>query len=324
MVMDSPWKSAFAPATVANVGPGLDVLGLALDANIGLGDTSHLRLAPPGHFQFTVEQADGSVPAEPSQNAAYVAAKRVFELAGVSHGMELRLEKGIRVCSGLGSSAASSASAALAANRALGSPLSMGQLIQAARAGEVVAAGVPHADNVAPALMGGIVLMVDVPDSEEDGDTLRIVQLPTPRRLHVSVALPDIRVRTKDARSVLPDEVPRQDAIANMGCLGLLVSALYDEDYDRLRDCIADRLHQPYRKHLVPHFDSVRRAALDAGALGGGLSGSGPTMFALSDDLDIARASGLAMASVFESHGVQCWWAAGPVSQPGINDVQDA
>ena len=301
-------RSAFAPATVANLGPGFDSLGLALDPALGLGDRCDVRLA--AETRIVVEGAD--LPTDPARNVATVAAMRVLELAGVPGGVHVHLRKGLPIGSGLGSSAASAVSAVVATHELIGRPLGRDALIDACRAGEAIAAGFPHPDNVVPALLGGLLLMV------EGAAGLEVVPLPVPQWLRVAVVIPDLEVRTADARAALPAVVPMADAVANAGAIGLLISALYDGDADRIGRGVLDRLHQPYRIPLVPGFDAARRAALDAGALGVGLSGSGPALFALARGEAAARNAGAAMASAFQALGTAARWAAGKVAGPRL------
>jgi homoserine kinase len=233
---------------------------------------------------------------------------KVVELAGANTGLEMKLHKGLPLGSGLGSSAASAASAAMATNEALGNPLTRHQLVEAGRAGEAKACGFPHADNVAPALLGGILLMV------EDEGRLHLRPLPIPHRLAIAVVIPELEVRTKDARAVIPTVVPTEDALFNMGRLALLVDAFHRDDLSLMGVALKDRLHQPYRSKLVTGYDAVRQAALDAGALGAGLSGSGPALFALAED--DAAACGQAMAQAFESLGISARYVAAKILDP--------
>lgn len=309
--MTSEWHTAFAPATVANLGPGFDVLGLALDSAMGLQDRCAVRLLPPGELRLEIEGDGGRLPREPAANSATVVAAAVVKRAGSDAGLHVRLTKGLPLGSGLGSSAASSASAAMATNAALGSPLSLRELFGPARQGEAVAAGTPHPDNVIPALIGGIVLMV-----EDTVHGLDVVHLPVPDGLYVAVVIPELVVFTADARAVLPARVPMTDAITNVGRLGLFVSALYDGDLTRLGRATGDALHEPYRIGLVPGYERARDAAVLAGALGVGLSGSGPAMFALAEGREAAEACGRALASGFQESGTAARWAAGRVASP--------
>lgn len=281
----SGWKSAFAPATIANVGPGFDVLGLALDPATGLGDRCDARLTDSG-ITLEVTGDGGRLSVDPDKNVVGVVARAVLELAGARTGLALRLTKGLPLGSGLGSSAASAAAAALATNEALGCPLTPEQLIPAGRIGEGLASGSPHPDNVVPALLGGAVLVVDTETEPGRGafSRLSLVRLPVPTALRAVVAIPQLELNTADSRRALPKTVPHGDAVFNAGRLALLVSALYDADFPRISAGVADRLHQPYRIPLVRGFEQARAAALAAGALGVGLSGSGPAIFALTTD----------------------------------------
>lgn len=343
------WHRAFAPATVANLGPGYDVLGLALDPALGLGDTCAVRLTDDGRITIAVQGDGGRLSTHPAENCASVAASAVLAAAaaaagalaspaaiapsGGRTGLEIRLHKGLPLGSGLGSSAASSASAALATNLALGSPLPRRALVDCARAGEAVAAGTPHPDNVAPSLLGGLLLMVErvsegapaaaalepapgMPalDPAPGMPALDIVRLPVPADLRVAVVIPDLEVRTADARAAIPPRIPVGDAVHNLGAIALFVSALHDGDLARLGQATRDRLHQPYRIPLMRGFDEARRAALAAGALGAGLSGSGPAMFALADGDAAARAAGEAFVAAFAALGIAAHFMCGRVA----------
>jgi homoserine kinase len=320
------WHRAFAPATVANLGPGYDVLGLALDPALGLGDTCAVRRTSGERIVIAVEGDGGRLSVDPAENCASVAAAAVLARAGVRTGLEIRLHKGLPLGSGLGSSAASSAAAALATNLALGAPFVRRDLVDCARAGEAVAAGTPHPDNVAPSLLGGLLLMVErvsedaaapppAPAAAPAGmPAIDIVRLPVPAELRVAVVIPDLEVRTADARAAIPPRVPVGDAVHNIGAIALLVTALYDGDLGRLRQGTRDRLHQPYRIPLVRGFDQARRAALAAGALGVGLSGSGPAMFALAAGDAAATACGEALSGAFAALGIAARHVCGRVA----------
>ncbi len=315
-----PWFSAKAPATIANVGPGFDVLGMALHASMRLCDRVTLRVLPPGapgpRFSVTVRGDGRRLPREPDLNVASVAAKAVFALAGSDAGFELRLSKGLPLGSGLGSSAASAAAAAIAANEALGRPLTLRELIPAGRAGEAIAAGSPHPDNVVPALLGGVQLVVDTDDahpSRADG-SLEIVSLPVLHALRVVVVIPQLEVRTADARRAIPSEIPHSDAVFSASRLALLVSAFYERDLARLRVAVADRLHEPYRGPLITGFEPARAAALGAGALAVGISGSGPAMFAFVESELVGNLVARAFVAGFASAGVKARAVVGRIA----------
>ncbi len=276
------WTSAFAPATIANVGPGFDVLGMAVHPSSRLGDTCAVRLfdhAGPGTVAIAGD--GGRLPTEPSRNVASVAAQIVLERAGhAGRAYALRLRKGLPLGSGLGSSAASAAAAALAVNRALGNPLTLRELIPAVRAGEALAAGSPHADNAVPALLGGANLVIDLDTAGRGADgELLVAPVPIPK-VAVVLAVPDLEVPTAMARRAIPKEIPHHDAVHSAGRLALLVAALFEGRADWLTTAVDDRLHEPYRAPLIKGFDGARRHARAAGALAVGISGSGPATFA--------------------------------------------
>lgn len=292
----------FAPATVANLGPGFDVLGLALREP---GDVLEAELTDrPGVEIVEVTGDAGALSRDPARNVAGRAAAEVLQrvhgadrAAGEGRprgpGVRLWLHKRMPLVSGLGSSGASSAAAVTAVNELLGRPLTERDVLLSAMEGERAAAGAPHADNVAPSLMGGIVLICSY-------DPLEILPLPVPGDLWVVAVHPHCRVATADARTLVTDRTYALDQIvSNLGSLGALVGALYRNDLRLLGRSIEDRLIEPVRARLIPGFGSVKRAALAAGALGCSIAGSGPSVFALCDDGAVAERVGSAMRDAF-------------------------
>jgi homoserine kinase len=270
-----PWVEAFAPATVSNLGPGFDCLGLALRAP---GDTVRVRRADePGVRILGVEGDDGQLPREAEKNTAGVGALALLQRHAPDVGVEIELRKGLPLRSGLGSSGASACASVVAVNAALGLGLSPEQLVDAAREGERIACGAAHPDNVAPAILGGIVLI-------PAADPLRLVPLPVPERLWLSVYTPDHPVPTAKARGVLPERVELDAAVRQASRLGLLVHALHVGDLRLLGEAVADDIVEPARAHLIPGFVEVKAACQEAGALACSISGAGPTTFALADD----------------------------------------
>jgi homoserine kinase len=268
---------AFAPATVSNLGPGFDCLGLALHEP---GDTVRVRLCDePGVTIVSIEGDDGRLPRTVAENTAGVAALELLRryVVDARVGLELELEKGLPLGSGLGSSGASACAALVAADAALGLGLTLTQLVEMAREGERVACGAGHVDNVAPCLLGGMVL---APASE----LLRLVSLPVPDGLRVVVYTPNHPVATAEARAVLPAHVGFDAAVRQASRLGLLVHALHTEDFALLGEAIVDEIVEPARASLVPGFLDAKVACQEAGAIACSLSGAGPTTFALSDD----------------------------------------
>jgi homoserine kinase len=260
------------PATVANLVCGFDILGLALSQPY---DTMEVRfLDTPG---ITVTSADGfSLPTDPAQNTAGAPLIAMLEELGRPIGFEVIINKHIKPGSGIGSSAASAAGAVVAANHLLGNIFSKEDLVRFALFGEKVASGVKHADNIAPCIYGGITLIRSI-------FPLDIVAIPAPD-LYVSVVHPQIEVRTSDARQILRKQVLLKDAIRQWGNIAGLVAGLIKADYDLIGRSLEDVIIEPVRSILIPGFDEVKQKCKAAGALGGGISGSGPSVFMLSKD----------------------------------------
>jgi homoserine kinase len=260
---------------------------------------------------------DGALPVDAQRNAAGISAADVLRRAGPSWtagGLRLWLRKGMPLSSGLGSSGASSAAGAVAANELLGRPLAIEDVVRSAMAGERAACGSAHADNVAPSILGGIVLI-------RCYDPLDLVRLPVPDGLFVAVVHPHCQVSTAVARDRLAQHLfALPDIVANTGNLGALVAALHQGDLGLLGRSIEDRLIEPARAGMIPGFAAVKRAALDAGALGCAASGSGPSMFALADADDTAAGVAVAMRAAFRVHAAldsDAW--VGPISRDGAH-----
>ena len=280
----------FSPATVANVSCGFDALGLALDA---LGDEMIFRKTNQKGVRITnIVGADLTYDCD--KNVAGVVTKELLKDQGADFGVEIELFKNFKPGSGLGSSAASAAGTAFAVNELLGKPFSLLQLTKYAMLGEQVACGSQIADNVSAALYGGFVLV-------RSYDPLDIVKIPVPSELVVTALHPQIEIKTEDARAVLPNEVPMKKAISQWANVGGLISGFYTNDYDLIANSLQDVIVEPVRKGLIPHFDAVKAAAMQSGALGAGISGSGPTIFALSKGMDSAHQVADAMSAVYQN-----------------------
>lgn len=284
----------FAPATVANVACGFDVIGLALD---GAGDEMELRLSDtPGVRIIKIEGAD--LPLEASQNVAGVALLAMLQEYGKPEtGIEVSIKKLIQPGSGIGSSAASAAGAVAGANKLLNDHFSPEALIRFAMEGERLACGTPHADNVAPAIMGGFTLV-------RSYQPLDVIKLHTPADLWVTVIHPQIEVKTSDARGILKQQVLLRDAIRQWGNVGALVAGLYREDYELISRSLEDVIVEPIRSILIPAFHDLKRRCKEAGALGGGISGSGPSVFMLSKGEANAKAVAAMMETIYAPLGV--------------------
>jgi homoserine kinase len=288
--------AVFAPATVANVASGFDVLGFALERP---GDTVVLRRIPEKRVDIlAVEGDDGHLPRDPDKNTASVAARRFLEAIDFPFGLELTLRKQMPMSSGLGSSAASSVAAVYATNVLAGSPFTVRQLLPFTMEAEEVACGSAHADNVAPALLGGFVLI-------RSYDPLDVVQLPVPSGLAVATVHPHTEIKTEDARRILKKELRLSDAVRQWGNLAALVAALYQGDLDLLSRSLQDVVAEPRRGLLIPGFAKVKQAAFEGGALGCSISGSGPSVFSLCRSMQAARDVGAAMHNAFTQVGLE-------------------
>lgn len=300
---------AVAPATVANVGAGFDVLGFAVAAPVD--EVLVRRAGPPGVRLAAVRGDGGVLPREAERNTATAAVQALVAAVGAETvGLEVELDKGLPLCSGLGSSAASAAAAVVAANAVLGSPLAKPALLRFVVGAERVACGTVHADNAAPSLLGGFCLVRStVP--------LDVVALPVPEGLTAVVVHPHCGVRTEDARRVLPSHIRLDTAVEQWGNVGGVVAGLCLGDVALLGRSLRDVVAEPARAALIPGFPSVQRAALDAGALGCSISGSGPSVFALCDGPGGARRVAAAMAAAFGDAGLESDVYVSPVDHLG-------
>jgi len=304
---------AFAPATVANVGCGFDVLGFALEAP---GDTVVARRTDGRGVTLVDVRGDGGVLPRDERNTAFVAAAAVLQSAGVEHGVALTLEKGMPLASGLGSSAASAVAAVVAVDALLGSRLSFAERLRCALEGERAAVGTPHADNAGASLAGGFVLV------RGSGQDTSLLSLPVPENLTCAMLHPHVEISTRDARQALPTSVALSDAVTQWGNVGALVTALHRSDHALLASALVDRVAEPARAPRVPGFIETCAAAREAGALGSGLSGSGPSIFALCDGRERAEEVARAMRAAFErgGHGAANAWVS-PVGAPGARVI---
>lgn len=303
--------TAFAPATVANLGPGFDILGLALAAP---GDTVTARRVGGGGVRIASIEGDGGrLSREPGSNTAAVAAAATLRRAGLEMGVELTVRKGLPIGSGLGSSAASAAAAAFAVNLLAGAPLRKADLVGPCVEAEEAVSG-RHADNVVPALLGGLLLVRSL-------DPLDLVRLPVPPELRVVVVTPQYEVATRDARAALPTQVPLGDAVRTSANLAALVSACHSGDLALLGRCLVDLVATPARLPLIPGARDVLAAALDAGALGSGISGSGPSLFALCRSERSALEAAAAMRAAFARAGLESSSVTSPADCPGARRV---
>jgi len=286
--------TAFAPASVGNVGIGFDILGFSVEA---LGDrVSVARRSAPGVIIGAVSGIAGELPREPRDNTAGRALQALHDAVQPGFGFVLEIDKGIPLGSGLGGSAASAVGAVVAANALLPTPCTREELLKFAMAGEAVASGARHVDNIAPCLYGGLVLTVGI-------DEPRVKQIPVPAGIRAVVVHPHMFVATARARAILKESVELADFVWQTAHLAGFISGCYTDDLDMIRASLEDVVIEPQRRALIPGFHEVRGAAMGAGALGCSISGAGPAMFAWALEAS-ARAVLGAMQHEFEVRGL--------------------
>ncbi len=303
--------TAFAPASVANVAIGFDILGFSVDA---LGDRVTLTRVPtPGVTIKAIRGVVQDLPLEASKNTAGRALLALIESRQLRFGFEMQIDKGIPLASGLGGSAASAVAAVVAANALLPQPMTRIELLIAAMEGEAVASGSRHADNISPSLFGGLVLTVGI-------DQPRVKQIPVPERIHAVIVHPHLEVSTKQARAILSRSVNLSDFVWQTANLAGFISGCYTNDLDLIKASMEDVIIEKQRQVLIPGFLEVRGAALERGALGCSISGAGPTVFALCLEED-APAIREAMLKAFDAHAVQTDHWLVPVQSGGAHIV---
>ena len=286
--------SIFSPATVANVSCGFDVLGFCLDH---IGDKMIIKKTKEKGLKITkIEGAN--LPFDIEKNVAGVAALAIYQDAKPDYGFEIEIYKNIKPGSGIGSSSASASGVVFAINQLLGKPYNAKQLTQFAMKGEAVASGCEHADNIAPALFGGFTLV-------KSTQPLEVLSLPTPADLFATIIHPQIEVKTAEARAILPKKVELQHAISQWANVGSLVHALHTNDYNLLSHSLKDNIVEPFRSKLIPYFDDVKNAAINAGGLGTGISGSGPSIFTLSKGEKTAKDVEKAIQNVYSKTDIE-------------------
>ena len=298
--------TVFSPATVANVVCGFDVLGFALESP---GDKLLLRKVK-NKGVVIINKDDYGLPTDANKNVIGKALLALLEAINNEVGFEVESTKLIKPGSGIGSSAASAAGAVVAANHLLNNRFSNEQLVEFAMCGEEVASGSKHADNIAPCIYGGITLIRSL-------QPLDIVNIPTPP-LFATVLHPQIEVKTSDSRSILKQQVSLKNAITQWANVGALVAGLMKPDYDLIGRSLVDVVVEPTRSILIPHFEQVKKACLSAGALGGGISGAGPSMFMLSKTAETAALVEQAMKDAYKNIGIAFHTHTSIISSMGV------
>jgi homoserine kinase len=284
----------FSPATVANVGSGFDILGFALNNR---GDIIETKKNNEKCIRI-FNQSGTDLPLNPLKNVAGVALQSMLTELKTEQGFDIIFHQKISPGSGIGSSAASSAGSVFAVNELLDNPYTSKELIRFAMQGEKAASGVAHADNVAPALLGGFTLI-------RSYNPLDVIQLPSPKNLLCTIAHPDIIVRTEDSRRILTKEILLKDAVIQWGNVAGLVSGLYTNDFELIGRSLQDVIIEPVRALLIPGFDKIKKTVLEAGALGCSISGSGPSIFALSNSEGVAQIVEQSMQKIFNGMDIE-------------------
>ena len=295
-----------APGTVANIVCGFDVLGLALNDPYDIMTVKLIE--EPVVVIHNVD--DYGLPTDPLKNVAGVALLEMIERLENRVGFDVTIEKKIMPGSGIGSSAASSAGAVVAANQLLNNIFSNADLVQMAMLGEKLASGVKHADNIAPCIYGGVTLIRSI-------HPLDVISIPSPP-LYVTLVHPQIEVRTEDARQILRKQILLKDAIRQWGNIAALVTGLMKSDYELISRSLEDVLIEPIRSILIPAFDEVKAKSLEAGALGGGISGSGPSIFMLSRNEATAHAVEKKMQEIYTNTGIPFHTYVTTVNMEGV------
>ena len=299
----------FAPATLSNLACGFDVLGMALEKP---GDEIIARFSDKPGLRITgIFGAKGKLPIEVEKNTAGVAALRLLEFLGESErGIEFEIYKKMPIGSGLGSSAASAVAGAMAVNELLRRPLEKRDLLPFILEGEQIASGAKHGDNVAPSLLGGIILVRSV-------DPVDVHRLPCPVGMQLVAIFPHVEVLTKDARTILSSSVPLDKMVQQSANLGALVTGLYRSDFDLISRAMVDKVIEPQRAHLIPAFYDVQTAAMNSGALACSISGAGPTIFALCPNTFVAEETAEAMKRIYKDARIEYDLFVSGINQEG-------
>ncbi len=299
---------AFAPATVANVCCGFDILGFAIDDQ---GDEVEVRLSKtPGVKMIEITGDDGKLPMDPNKNTCTVAIQSYLNALGKNADIDVVLNKKLPLGSGMGSSAASAAAALVAVNTLMGEPMSRKDLVPHAMEAERIACGTGHADNVAPSILGGFVLI-------RDYHPLDLLKVHFPKELCCVLVHPHLEVKTEDSRRILRNSVTIRDAVSQSANAAGLMIGLMNSDFELIGKSLKDVIAEPVRSVFIPGFDQLRQVAKDAGALGAGISGSGPTVFALCNDLGVARKVGEKMVEHFSLSHLKSDLIVSPVNSEG-------
>ena len=304
----------FAPATVANVACGFDVMGFAIE---GIGDELTITKTDVPGLKITEIHGCEGLPTDSKKNVATVAVQSLLDSLKEkqSGGFEFKLNKNVIAGSGLGSSASSSSAAVFGVYKLLGDPFTKNELVYFAMQGEFAASGNAHADNVAPSILGGFTLV-------RSYDPLDIILLDYPDELFVSIIHPQIEIKTSDSKKILRKEISLKDAITQWGNVGGLVSGLSKGDYDLIGRSMQDVVAEPVRSMLIPLFDEIKTTALSNGALGCSISGSGPSIFALSKSFKTAKLVSSEFKNIYDSNDIESIMYVSKINPKGAEVIK--
>ncbi|MEC8097731.1 MAG: homoserine kinase [Bacteroidota bacterium] len=297
----------FSPATISNLSCGFDVLGLCLET---IGDYMEIIKSKRKGIYITSIIGE-KIPYDVKKNVAGVASEALIDSLKLDFGFEIKIDKKIKPGSGIGSSAASSVGAVVGINYLLGNPFKPEELIPYALEGEKLACGSKHADNVAPAILGGITLV-------RSTKPIDIIKLPIPKNLKAVIIHPKIEIKTADARKVLDKSIPLEKASQYWANLGAFVSSLYENNYELMKKSIVDNIIEPKRSQLIPMFDSLKQIANDNDSIGCGISGSGPSVFSLANGLKTAKIINNSFKKIYEETGIPFKTYVSDINKSGV------
>ena len=297
----------FSPATISNLSCGFDVLGLCLET---IGDYMEIIKSKKKGIYITSIIGE-KIPYDVKKNVAGVASEALIDSLKPDFGFEIKIDKKIKPGSGIGSSAASSVGAVVGINHLLGNPFKLKELIPYALEGEKLACGSKHADNVAPAILGGITLV-------RSTKPIDIIKLPIPKNLKAVIIHPKIEIKTADARKVLDKSIPLEKASQYWANLGAFVSSLYENNYELMKKSIVDNIIEPKRSQLIPMFDSLKQIANDNDSIGCGISGSGPSVFSLANGLKTAKIINNSFKKIYEETGIPFKTYVSDINNSGV------
>ena len=297
----------FSPSTISNLSCGFDVLGLCLET---IGDYMEITKSKKKGIYITSIIGE-KVPYDVKKNVAGVASEALIDSLNPDFGFEIKIDKKIKPGSGIGSSAASSVGAVVGINYLLGNPFKPEELIPYALEGEKLACGSEHADNVAPAILGGITLV-------RSTKPIDIIKLPIPKNLKAVIIHPKIEIKTADARKVLDKSIPLEKASQYWANLGAFVSSLYENNYELMKKSIVDNIIEPKRSQLIPMFDSLKQIANDNDSIGCGISGSGPSVFSLTNGLKTAKIINNSFKKIYEETGIPFKTYVSDINKSGV------